>query len=496
MVFFVLASVLLLAGSLSFLHYRALTNWIDEDFRNQAVLFSLEISATINDLNGSHKQPAIERDIREIMTVRKNVIHMEVLSFSDKTPTVVASSAPTQRIPLMQRDMKSVRNGRIVSRMGKSAAARAWTTFVPIGTKDNVIGALATRFSVAQADELSERINRWTIAVVVIAATAMTALMAIVVTFLVNRPIGKLLGAMNRYRAGGTGVTVALSGRDEFTALAKHFNDMMRQIDAFSQDMADRVNAATQQLEARYQEVRRLNEALHHMRADLSRAERMAVAGHVVAEVAHEVGTPLHSVLGHLELLRAELSGDPAQKRLDIIQGQVKRVESIIRQLLDLSRRDLGPMGRVDLAEVIRDAVDVVSPGLTGQPIDLSAVPDRGLPPVTGRRDQLMQVLLNLLANAMDATANGGHISVAARDTGCGTVEVRVKDTGPGVPRERHAEIFKPYVTTRPPGKGTGLGLFVASEIVRSHGGRIVVESDSGQGCTMRVSLPKSKGNA
>ena len=490
--------MLLVAGSLSYVHHQALTNWIGEDYRNQAILFSLEISATINDLNEFSSVQALERDMREIMAVRRNVVHMEVLGFSDDALEVVASSATRHRVPVTQRDVKKLRDGKVISRLGRLDGNTTWNTIVPISVERRLVGALATRFSVDEVDDLTRRISRWTIALTVGAGTAMVALMALVVTLLVNRPVHKLLGAVNRYRAGGAGVTVTLHGKDEFADLAAHFNEMMRRIDAFGQEMAGRVSEATRQLEDRYQEVCRLNETLHRMRAELSRAERMAVAGHVVAEVAHEVGTPLHSISGHLELLRSEIPNagavSPTGRRLDIIQGQVRRVEAIIRQLLDLSRRDLGPVGAVDLAGLIHDAAEVVSPGVPPGTIDLSAVPRNGLPPVTGRKDQLMQVMLNLLANAMDAVSSGGAISIAAREAGAGMVEIAVRDTGPGIPRERQAHIFKPYVTSRPPGKGTGLGLFVASEIVRGHGGRIAVESAPGEGCTMRVLLPASGG--
>jgi two-component system NtrC family sensor kinase len=213
----------------------------------------------------------------------------------------------------------------------------------------------------------------------------------------------------------------------------------------------------------------------------------------VRAEVAHEVGTPLHSVAGHVELLRADLAAaaPPATvgRRLDLIDSQLTRTTRIIAQLLDLTRREPGPPAPVDLNRLLMDTADVVRPGLAERRLGFELVPAAGLPPVLGHASQLQQVVLNLLTNAMDATPPGGCVRVVTQARP-GQVELEVTDTGRGIPAAQQAHIFEPFFSTKAAGHGTGLGLSVSAQIVREHQGRIEVTSTEGRGTTVRVLLP------
>jgi signal transduction histidine kinase len=213
-----------------------------------------------------------------------------------------------------------------------------------------------------------------------------------------------------------------------------------------------------------------------------------------MAEVAHEVGTPLHSVAGHLELLRKDLAPaavtDDVARRLAIIETQVTRVIDIIARLLDVTRYASGESAPVDLARLARDTVDLVRPALASAGITLEVRAEPDLPPVQGRPDQLQQVILNLLTNAIDATPAGGRIEVTARRVaGPGEVEIAVADTGRGISVADRQRIFEPFFSTKEPGRGTGLGLFISAEIVREHKGRIEIDSDEGHGSTFHVFL-------
>ena len=136
-----------------------------------------------------------------------------------------------------------------------------------------------------------------------------------------------------------------------------------------------------------------------------------------MAEVAHEVGTPLHSVAGHLELLRQELPSDlltlDTRRRLAVIETQVARVVEIITQLLDLTRRSPGEPTRVDLGRLVRETVELVGPSMAAGGVALHMTTEPGLPPVRGYATQLEQVILNLLTNAVDATPHGGRVEIA-----------------------------------------------------------------------------------
>ena len=274
-----------------------------------------------------------------------------------------------------------------------------------------------------------------------------------------------------------------MDGRDEFSVLARHFNEMLARIEDFNSELQARVKEATSELERRYHEVQRMQRSLSH-------AERLALAGRIMAEVAHEVGTPLHSVAGHLELLRQDLPpsalSDDVRRRLSIIDAQLARVTQIIAQLLDLTRRTPGEPEAVDVNRLVTEIAEVVRPGIVAAGLRLDATTQVSLPAIAGYSNQLQQVVLNLLTNAVDATPAGGRIAVATgtRDR---HVELAVSDTGRGIPAAEQTQIFEPFFSTK---GGSGLGLFISAQIVREHHGRIEVTSQPGQGSTFRVLLP------
>jgi signal transduction histidine kinase len=298
---------------------------------------------------------------------------------------------------------------------------------------------------------------------------------------------------MRRVERGDTTATVEVSSRDEFGELARHFNGMMGRLRDFNDELQLRVKEATAELEGRYREVERLNELLFSLQRSLGHAERLALAGRVMAEVAHEVGTPLHSMSGHLELLRRDLpaAGTPesVRRRLGVIDSQLTRVTGIIAELLDLTRREPGPPAPVDVNRLVRDTVEVVRPGAAQHRLVIEVATAPGLPPVSGHRNQLQQVVLNLLTNAIDATPAGGLVRVMTRGRPQ-EIELEVSDTGRGIPDTEQRRIFEPFFSTKEAGRGTGLGLFVSAQIVREHKGRIEVTSAEGRGTSLRVLLP------
>jgi len=229
------------------------------------------------------------------------------------------------------------------------------------------------------------------------------------------------------------------------------------------------------------------------MQRDLSHAERLALSGRIVAEVAHEIGTPLHSVMGHLELLREDLPpravSETIERRLRVIESQLSRLREIIDRLLDSTRRSPQPVVPVDVDGLVQETIELVRPALTAARLELQVHSDTAPPRLCGKRSELQQVVLNLLTNALDATPPGGVIRVATRARG-DEVEIEVADTGCGIPTPELKRIFDPFVTTKEPHRGTGLGLFICAQIVHDHGGRIDVASEPGHGSVFRVALP------
>jgi len=151
----------------------------------------------------------------------------------------------------------------------------------------------------------------------------------------------------------------------------------------------------------------------------------------------------------------------------------------------------------VDLDRLIRDTVELMGPGLSRAKLTLDVQVDAALPVVRGQSEQLQQVILNLLTNAIEATPSGGRIVIAARAAKAGGgVQLSVADTGSGIAEDTRARIFEPFFSTKASGNGVGLGLWITAEIVREHGGHIEVESIEGRGSTFRVSMPAAEGDA
>lgn len=486
---------------ITFAHNAIITAWIDQDFRWQAITFGHEISATISNRSEFEGDTLLLGDIRRIMVVRPNILQMDILRFTPSGTRTVTSSDEASRLPFGREEGALIRKNNVVSKLIANKDGRSWITMVPIRIDGEVVGALSTRFSLGAADALAGRIRWLGLGLSALSVAVMGLLMGLAVTHMVNRPIGAFLAAIDRINGGANSVRVAPGGAVEFDTLARHFNNMLGRMESFNDEVSHKIADATQELASRFDEVQRLNELLYRTRDKLSHAERLAVAGQMVAQVAHELGTPLHSIAGHLELLRGTLAKDPGAgpgiMRIDVCDGQLARVNAIIRQLLDMVRPDHAPSSAVDIADLIGESIDIMRPGFSAKRIELLFEIEAGLPPALGRDGQLLQVMLNLLSNAVDATPSGGcAVSVSARRYGPDEVMVAVSDVGPGIPPARRQEVFEPFITTKPAGEGTGLGLFIAAQIVREHGGHIEIDDGDRGGCTMRVVLPVAEGEA
>jgi len=478
------------------LHLTISSGWLEEDLQERAITFAREIAVTIGDRREFESGPILAAQIVNIMAVRPSVLQLDLLAFEGEASTrVVATSHGGARLPFTRRDAIEVRRGRVLSRLIQHERTRSWEVMAPIALDGQVAGAVAAKFSLDRPDALRARIAFWTLALTAVSIVVMGVLMGGAIQVVVTRPLRRFLDAVERTQGGDAQVTVAVKGGDELAVLADHFNAMMARIGRFNDELKARVTEATAELDHRYQEVQRLNETLFRLQRDLSHAERLALAGRMMAEVAHEVGTPLHSVAGHLELLRKDLpaatmAGDVGW-RLQIIETQLHRVSEIIARLLAVTRRDAGAPAPVDVEHLVAETAELVRPPLAaaGLALDLAVEPD--LPAIQGFAPQIQQVLLNLLTNAIDASPPGGRIAVTVRTRPSGReVEIAIRDAGPGIPPEQRQRIFEPFFSTKPPGQGTGLGLFIATKIVQDHRGRLEVDSAVGQGTAFRLVLP------
>jgi two-component system, NtrC family, sensor kinase len=314
---------------------------------------------------------------------------------------------------------------------------------------------------------------------------SMTGLAVLVLAYLsltswIVRPLDQLTRGSELLASGSTDVRVPERGAAEVARLAAAFNEMARQL-----------RAQRQALEQRLRELEHKTTELKNTQQQLIHGEKLASVGRLAAGVAHEIGNPLAAILGLTELLRAgDAAPDQAAEFLARIHGETERIHRIIRDLLDFSRRDPEDVAgqSADLAQAVADAVNLVRPQKESQQIEIAVALAAHLPRVQGPQHRLTQVLLNLLLNAVDALGGRGRIEISAEraDDEC---VLCVSDDGPGLPDEVLARLFEPFTTTKPPGKGTGLGLAVCHALVEGMGGTIRAENRPDRGARFEVRL-------
>jgi len=255
----------------------------------------------------------------------------------------------------------------------------------------------------------------------------------------------------------------------------------------------------------------RANTQLVDAKDKLNRSERLAAVGQLVASVAHEIGTPLHSIAWHVQALAEEPGVTPEmRKRVTVIDEQLTRVVRIIQDLLSSTRQRQPEPTWMPVEQVIRPAVVLMEPAFHAKEITVTVeIPD-ALPLVWADAEKMHQVLVNIFANALAATPPHGTVSVFVGTRAASSEEldrgrqiidarsplvvtVTVQDTGCGMPEADVQKAFEPFFTTKAVGKGTGLGLFLSRETVLAHGGALVLESETGRGTAVTVTLPGLK---
>ena len=221
----------------------------------------------------------------------------------------------------------------------------------------------------------------------------------------------------------------------------------------------------------------------------LQKTERLAELGILASGMAHEIGTPMNVILGRAEYLLQRTADEGMKKGLATIVTQIERITKVMNQLLAFARRRTPERRAVDLAEIMEDSLEMFQERIAHSRITVEKAIESNMPSVLADRDQLMQVLINLMVNSLHAMPEGGLLRLSLAHEGS-HVCLGVSDTGHGMPEEIRSRVFEPFFTTKDFGKGTGLGLTVVKGIVEEHGGTIGVESVVDKGTTFWIRLP------
>ena len=248
-------------------------------------------------------------------------------------------------------------------------------------------------------------------------------------------------------------------------------------------------NVAQQELLRRLEQERELAKEKMQFESQLSEYEKYASLAQLALGAAHEINNPLLGILSHLELEWKDANGEHRAEIEQCIEG-AKRISSAVRGLLDYARPRPLKLSLVNLHRLAGGTLKFLEHQPMFRQIELQNCIPLDLPSISADANQLSQILMNLLLNAAQATPSGGTIAVLAEKVRFSEmVELRVRDTGCGIPADILPHVFEPFFTTKR-GKGTGLGLSITQNYVRSHGGDIQVESVPDSGTTVRITLP------
>jgi signal transduction histidine kinase len=315
-------------------------------------------------------------------------------------------------------------------------------------------------------------------------ALALLVIAYFALTRLIVRPLDQLTRAAERVAGGARRLTLPATGVRELVELGTSLRSM-----------TERLLAEEEALRRKIDEVEavaaRLKEAQHR----LVRSERVASVGRLAAGLAHEVGNPISALIGLQDLL-LEGGLEPEEQRdfLKRMRRETERIHVILRDLLQFARARpaTAPPEPGDVAGAVMDTATLVAPQKAMKDVALALDLEQDLPRVTLSREQIVQVVLNLVLNAADAVSPGGNVIVRARALQNG-VELSVEDDGPGVSAQVRDQLFEPFVTTKEVGKGTGLGLAVCRGLVEAVGGSIALDERYAGGARFVVELPAEK---
>src|SRR5215475_10917665 len=296
-------------------------------------------------------------------------------------------------------------------------------------------------------------------------AVAICAAVMIALAYFIQRPMVELQDKIARVGEGDLDVSVNFAKRnDEIGDLGRNFNRMV------------------QQLRESREEIDRLH------RNQMSRAEHMATLGEMATGLAHEIRNPLAGIAGVIEIIGRDLpSTSPARAVVKDVRQEIARINHIVTDLLQTARPHPPRVHTSDLNTTVEHAVMLGRQQALAKSVEIALRKDPSLPEVEHDSDQIHQVLLNLLLNALQAIDEPGRITVTLQRRE-DTAVVKVADNGRGISPDHLPNIFRPFFTTK--GDGTGLGLWLARRIVEDHQGRIDVTSTLGKGTTFTVILP------
>ena len=492
----VTGSMTLIVVASSYLHNSRVRSLIEKDHYDNALSQTLALGDRIAKYDYFSDIADIQQEMQLVVSSRRDFKQIDVYENQPAGPQLVATTASgTSNLLAAWDNGNSVPSATSTSELNWNNGDY-WLITAPVQNAQHsgVIKALVLKSAHRQ---LVSRLHREYNLVLIGGVIASVGLLYLIFVYFFRKPVKDIVQTMNDARHGDLTARTPVHRDDELGEIAAGFNQMMDEITARSREreqllkeigslnseLVVRVNHATAELRA-------ANGNLMRTQQRLSYAERLAAIGQVTASLAHEIGTPLNAMAGHLQLLaRNHRQCADTQRRLKIINSQLASIVQTVKSLLERThRRSIEPQ-LTNINQIVEEVLLLVGPLFESRNVRVTREFDARMPTVRADREGLHQVFLNLVNNSLDAMPEGGEMKFVTNYLAAeGLVEVRFIDSGSGIAPEAKDHLFEPMWTTKH--SGSGLGLAIAREIVVEHGGEIECVTDVERGAEFRVVLP------
>ncbi len=376
LVVFIVAVVLFLS---TYLDLKLSEKTFETELRERAVRLAQGLAASIGTRRELEDAKILRREMEEIKKVQRTIESIEIYSLGPTGPVVVASTGGTAGPKPAPIEWPVIRKGEVAASLDRAGGRRLWLVTAPIRLGGEVMGAITIKFSLEYADLHAAKERRQSLAIMIASAVLIVGVLGWYLQQNVSRPILALMRTMAKAEAGDLGAEAKLERDDELGRLAGGFNRMLRRIreshgenvqllariENFNRELQAEVEKATGELAARHEELRQAHAMLFEVQRQLNRTERLVMAGQLAAMMAHDIGTPLHSISGHVQLLLKEGGLDAgAIGRLKIIESQISRVVEILQALLTSSPPALPVFKPVEINQLVKGLLDLMAPVL------------------------------------------------------------------------------------------------------------------------------------
>jgi two-component system, NtrC family, sensor kinase len=482
-----------------------ITQSLSEETRyNNAIRQVVTVAKRTQTYNYFNSPADLRQEIEFLANARPEFIQLDVYQNVPDGEKLVATTAPNApRLPYLNEQSKDneLREMErpfpdVTTMEVESGGQRRWliTASITQGRGQGYVSALVQKNS---PTNFIARLQFQQNLVLAGASLVSIALLYLLFVIFFRRPAQDIASAMAQAGTGDLSARATVRRDDELGRIARGFNRMiddirsrneereklLSQVSGFNDELQLEVERATKELRAS-------NEALFEAQQRLARSERLAAVGQIAASLAHEIGTPLNAISGHLALLARKHPHDQdTRRRVEIINSQIDSVVKSIRSLLARTQRPRPELQPLDLNALIGELLWLVQPTLEAHDILVTVNLDNDLPLIPGDRDSLLQLFLNLTNNSIDAMPMSGELEITTRfDRISRSAELLFCDNGVGIEPSAVEHLFELMWTTKE--AGSGFGLAIAHEIAIEHGGKIEIVPEQHEGAAFRLSLP------